>query len=218
MRRGFSPWRDLPALVWLAAIPVVAFSHPWIPEPRWLVLHLLLLGAVTHSIVVWSQQFADALLHVPSTPRPRLLALLNLGATLGVLLARGLPDPWHARILLAHVAVNLLGWVGLTVAGTVVTLWPTMLRTRLGAGSDAALRRALPVLLVGVLGTVGACLLGAWPLAAVGVTTYVVGVLLLGAPLLEAARRKPPSSHPAWSLGAGLVWLVCCLVAWAVIL
>lgn len=281
MKRGFSPWRDLPALVWLVAIPVVAFAHPWIPEPRWLLLHLLLLGAVTHSIVVWSQHFTDALLHVASPQRPALLALLDLGAlavmvgtqtaawpvtlagatavavavlwhasrlagqlhralparfsgvvryyvaaaallpvgaTLGVLLARGLPDPWHGQVLLAHVAVNLLGWVGLTVAGTVVTLWPTMLRTRLGAGSDAALRRALPVLLAGVLVTAGGSLLGLRLAAAAGVAVYVGGVVLLGAPLLEAARRKPPTSHPAWSLGAGLLWLVGCLIAWGVIL
>jgi len=26
--------------------------------------------------------------------------------------------------------VNLLGWMGLTIVGTLVTLWPTMLRTR----------------------------------------------------------------------------------------
>lgn len=281
MRRGFSPWRDLPALVWLAAIPVVAFAHPWIPEPRWLLLHLLLLGAVTHSIVVWSQHFADALLHVPSTPRPGLLALLDLGAltvmvgtqtaawpvtlvgatavasavlwhaarlvgqlgralpgrfsgvvryyvaaaallpvgaTLGVLLARGLPDPWHEQVLLAHVAVNLLGWVGLTVAGTVVTLWPTMLRTRLGAGSDAALRRALPVLLTGVLITAVGSVLGFRLLAAAGLAVYVGGAVLLGVPLVEAARRKPPTGHPAWSLGAGLLWLVGCLLAWSAIL
>ncbi|WP_243058400.1 multicopper oxidase domain-containing protein [Nocardioides sp. SR21] len=281
MSRGFSPWRDLPAIAWLAAIPVVAFAHPWIPEPRWLLLHLLLLGAVTHSIVVWSQHFTDALLHVPSTPRPRLLALLAfgsvavmagtqtavwpltlagaaavasavlwhavrltgqlrralparfagvvryyvaaaallpVGATLGVLLARGLPDPWHERVLLAHVAVNLLGWVGLTVAGTVVTLWPTMLRTRLGAGSDAALQRALPVLLAGVLVTAGASVLGLGVLAAAGLAAYVGGAVLLGVPLVEAARRKPPTSHPAWSLGAGLLWLLGCLVAWAAIL
>lgn len=281
MSRGFSPLRDLPALVWLLAIPVVALAHPWIPEPRWLLLHLLLLGAVTHSIVVWSQHFAGTLLHVAAPPQSRLLALLNLGAltvmvgtqtarwpvtlvgaaavagavvwhaarlarllrralparfagvvrfylaaaalvpvgaTLGVLLARGLPDPWHERVLLAHVAVNLLGWVGLTVAGTVVTLWPTMLRTRLGAGSDAALRRALPVLLAGIAVTVGGSLLGAWPLAAAGLAAYAGGAVVIGVPLVEAARRKPPAGHPTWSLGAGLVWLLGCLVAWAAIL
>ena len=281
MSRGFAPLRDLPALVWLLAVPVVAVAHPWIPEPRWLLLHLLLLGAVTHSIVVWSQHFAGTLLHVAAPPQSRLLALLNLGAltvmvgtqtarwpvtlvgaaavvgavvwhaarlagllrralparfagvvrfylaaaallpvgaALGVLLARGLPDPWHERVLLAHVAVNLLGWVGLTVAGTVVTLWPTMLRTRLGAGSDAALRRALPVLLAGIAVTVGGSLLGAWPLAAAGLVAYAGGAVLVGAPLVEAARRKAPAGHPTWSLGAGLVWLLGCLLAWAAIL
>ncbi|MDP9821944.1 multicopper oxidase domain-containing protein [Nocardioides massiliensis] len=278
MRRGFSPLRDLPALVWLTAIPVVAFAHPWIPEPRWLLVHLLLLGAATHSIVVWSQHFADALLRVPSVPRPALLGLLNLGAltvmvgtqtvswqvtsvgasavagaalwhaarlagqlrralpvrfavvvryyvaaalllpvgaALGVLLVTALPDPWHGQVLLAHVALNLLGWVGMTVAGTVMTLWPTILRTRLGAGSDAALRRALPLLLAAVLVTAVGCLVGLWPLAAAGLTAYGLGWLVLGVPLAEAARRKPPTEHPAWSMGAGVVWLIGCLVAWA---
>lgn len=281
MSRGFSPWRDLPALLWLLAIPVVAFAHPVVPEPRWLLLHLLLLGAATHSIVVWSQHFAETLLHVPASSQSWLLAVLDLGAlavmvgtqtahwpttlvgasavagavlwhaarlarqlrralparfagvvrfyvaaaallpvgaTLGVLLARGLSDPWHGRLLLAHVTVNLLGWIGLTVAGTVVTLWPTMLRTRLGAGSEAALRRALPVLLAGLGLAVVGCLLGRWQLAAVGLATYVAGAVLLGRPLLEAARRKPPVGHPAWSLGAGLVWLLGCLIAWTAIL
>lgn len=280
MRRGFSPWRDLPATVWLMTIPVIAFAHPWIPQPRWLLVHVLLLGAVTHSIVVWSQHFADALTHVPSRPRPGLMAmlavgtlgvivgtqtarwtlslvgalavasavvwhavrlglqlrqalpgrfagvvryyiaaalLLPVGAALGVLLAYGLPQPWHGRLLLAHVAVNMLGWVGLTVAGTLVTLWPTMLRTRIGAGSDAAVRRALPVLMAGVVSTAAASLIGAWLIAAAGITIYLAGMGLLGRPLVDAARRKPPASHPTWSVGAALVWLVGCLVAWALV-
>ena len=44
--------------------------------------------------------------------------LLPVGATFGVLLARGLGDPWHGRLLVAHSMINLLGWVGLTVLGT----------------------------------------------------------------------------------------------------
>ena len=122
MSRGFSPWRDLPALAWLLAIPVVAFAHPWIPEPRWLLLHLLLLGAVTHSIVVWSQHFADTLLHVPSSPRPARLALLNLGA-LAVMIGTQT----------ARWPVTLVG--ATTVAVAVV--WHA-------AGLGGQLRRALP--------------------------------------------------------------------------
>ncbi|MFV0458330.1 MAG: multicopper oxidase domain-containing protein [Actinomycetales bacterium] len=281
MRQGFSPWRDLPAMVWLIAIPVVVLVDQGTDDTRWLLVHLLLLGAATHSIVVWSQHFADALLHVPSTRRPGLLALLTLGTlgvligvqttawaitlaggcavgaavvwhairllaqlrralpsrfspvvryyvtasamlpvgvTFGLLLARNPTDPWHARLLMAHAVTNLLGWVGLTVAGTLVTLWPTMLRTRLGQGAEASLRRALSVLAVSVVVSVTASLSGLWVVAAGGVGAYLAGVLILGRPILDAARGKPPAGHPAWSVSAGLVWLVGCLVAWIVIL
>ena len=49
----------------------VGLAHPFVPAPRWLMIHLLLLGAVTHAILVWSQHFADALLHSPVRPDDR---------------------------------------------------------------------------------------------------------------------------------------------------
>jgi nitrite reductase (NO-forming) len=61
--RGFWPTRDLPVVGWLLAAVVVALAHPFVPAPRWLLIHLVLLGAATHSILVWSRYFADALLH-----------------------------------------------------------------------------------------------------------------------------------------------------------
>ena len=183
--------------------------HPFVAAPGWLLIHLLLLGAVTHSIVVWSDHFAETLLHAPTGPGERrrqswrLLVLnggvllvvagvpsrvwgltlagaclvaaavgwhgaslvrrlrrslpsrfrplvryyvaaaacLPVGAGLGAALARGLADPLHDRVMLAHVAVNVLGWMGLTVVGTLVTLWPTMLRTRIAEGAERAARR-----------------------------------------------------------------------------
>jgi nitrite reductase (NO-forming) len=42
---------------------------------------------------------------------------------------------------LAHGHLNVLGWVGLTVLGTLFTLWPTALRTRMVAGVPAIARR-----------------------------------------------------------------------------
>ena len=42
----------------------VSLAHPFVPAPRWLLIHLTLLGAVTHAIFVWSRHFADALLHL----------------------------------------------------------------------------------------------------------------------------------------------------------
>jgi nitrite reductase (NO-forming) len=276
--RGFWPLRDLPVLVWLAATVVVALVHPFVPAPRWLMIHLLMLGAVSHAILVWSRYFTDALLHsaeedrrgqnrrllllnggvilvvvgVPSDVWPLTLlgatavgsavlwhgwtilrqlraalparfgpsvryyvaaaCFLPVGAGLGTALARGLADPWHTRLVVAHAAVNLLGWVGLTVVGTLVTLWPTMLRTRIAAGAERAAARALPVLVCSVLVTAGGASAGLRPLAAIGIAGYVSGLLLTAPACIDALRRKPPTEFPAWSVLAGLTWLVVTLV------
>lgn len=275
--RGFWPLRDLPVLLWLFAAVVVALVHPFVPTPRWLLLHLLLLGALTHAILVWSRHFAETLLHLPPgsrTSQSRRLLLHNLGAllviigvstsawpvtvagaaavtlavawhgidlgrglrtalparfagtvrfylaaaaflpvgaTLGVLLARGPGSPWYTRLLLAHVLVNLLGWVGLTVVGTLVTLWPTILRTRIAPGAEAAAARALPVLVVSTALAAGAALLGVRGATALGVAGYLVGLLLAGSGMVAPTRRKPPTSFAAWSVLAAACWLIASL-------
>src|SRR5699024_691682 len=56
--------------------------------------------------------------------------MLLVGVTFGVLLAHGIGGGLVWRLGLAHATANVLGWVGLTITGTLVTLWPTMLRTR----------------------------------------------------------------------------------------
>lgn len=272
--RGFWPLRDLPVVGWLVAAVVVALFHQWIPATRWLLLHLVLLGAAGHAILVWSRYFADTLLRGPSTLRREQslrLGLFNLGvltvvigvatdhwsvtlagtlpvvtavgwhvvslarglrqrfrsrfsatlhyylaagsllpvvAVLGVWLATGPGDPTDTRVRIAHAGVNVLGWVGLTVLGTLVTLWPTMLRTRLAAGAEAASRRALPLLLVGI----GLVAVAAWAdlprMVALGLLVYLGGVLVLVRPMLSVAFTKPPASFPTWSVGAGVLWLV----------
>jgi nitrite reductase (NO-forming) len=274
-RKGFSPLRDLPAVLWLTAVVAVALVHRDVTAPRWLLFHLLLLGAVTHSILVWSQHFADALLHSAPTSAAyrnrsvRLLlcnggaalvfagvlagrwqlaaaggaavslavgwhsaslfaqlrralgsrfactvryyvasaALLPLGALFGVLMVRGLPGDWHERVLVAHVAVNMLGWMGVTVLGTLVTLWPTMLRTRIAEGAEQTARRALPVLLAGILLVVAGCLVGLQPVAGVGFLVYAGAMGLLAGPFVSAARAKPPMHFPTWSVAAAVAWL-----------
>ncbi|HEY5978405.1 MAG TPA: multicopper oxidase domain-containing protein [Microlunatus sp.] len=280
--RGFWPLRDLPVLVWLAATALVAVVHPFVPAPRWLMIHLLMLGAVSHAILVWSRYFTDALLHsadedrrgqnrrlmllnggvilvvagVPSDVWPLTLlgatavgfavlwhgwsilrqlraalparfapsvryyvaaaCFLPVGAGLGTALARGLGDPWHTRLVVAHAAVNLLGWVGITVLGTLVTLWPTMLRTRIAAGAERASARALPVLVGSVLLTAGGAALGLRGVVVLGIAGYVTGLLCTAPAFVDAVRRKPPTAFPAWSVLAGLAWLLGTLVTLAV--
>lgn len=284
MRSRFWPLRDIPAVFWLVAAIATTAVHPFVPASGWLMIHLLLLGAVTHSIVVWSNHFAETLLHAPTGPDERRrqswrLTLLNTGvllvvtgvpsgvwgltlagaclvtaavgwhgtslvhrlhrslpsrfrplvryyvaaaaclpagAGLGATLARGLGDPLHDRVALAHVAVNVLGWMGLTVVGTLVTLWPTMLRTRIAEGAERAAHSALPVLLGAVVVTATGALVGLTSLAAAGLLGYLGGLTLVGRAFVATARGKPPPSYPTWSVLAAAVWLVASLIALAV--
>ncbi|MEU6522707.1 multicopper oxidase domain-containing protein [Streptomyces sp. NPDC046924] len=271
---------------WLALFAVAALAHPFVPAARWLLVHLLLLGAVSNAVVIWSGHFAASVLRLPEADRGapaalrlaglnagavaviagmltgrrplvlaggtlvatavavhavwlvRLLrralpsrfaltvryyvaaaALLPAGAATGVVMARGgLSDNGAARLLIAHEMVNLLGWLGLTVAGTLVTLWPTMLRTRVADGAEKAARTALPVL----LGGLGAAVLAALTLppapTAAGVGVFVAGLVLAGVPWIREARVRTPSSFAAWSVAAGTVWLLGALAALTAIL
>jgi nitrite reductase (NO-forming) len=143
-------------------------------------------------------------------------ALLLLGAFLGVLMARGLDDRTHVQVMLAHAAVNVLGWMGLAVVGTLVTLWPTMLRTRIAEGSERVAQRALPVLVGSVLVTAGGSLAGQRPVAGLGLLGYLAGLALVARPFLVAARGKAPAHFPTWSVLAGVAWLLGSVAALAV--
>ncbi|MEU3255547.1 multicopper oxidase domain-containing protein [Streptomyces sp. NPDC006997] len=272
--------------LWLALFAAIATGHPFLPHAYWLLVHTLLLGAVTNAVVIWSGHFAASVLRLPEANRGapaalrlvalnagavavigglvtdrwpvvlvggclvgaavlahagwlvRLLrralpsrfamtvryyvaasALLPAGAALGVLMARGhLAGDLSDRLLIAHEVINLLGWVGLTVAGTLITLWPTMLRTRVADGAERAGRRALPVLLAGLAATVAAALLAPPPLAVPGVAVYAVGLAVAARPWWRAARDKAPRSFATWSVAAGCVWLAGSLTALAGIL
>lgn len=274
--RGFWPLRDLPVVLWLLAAMVVSALSPFFAHPEWLVIHLLLLGAATNAILVWSRHFADALLH--TAPRPgdrreqsRRLLLLNagalavvvgvparwweltlagatavavavlwhaaglvrqlrhalpsrfaamvryyvaaasflpVGATLGTLLAMGLPDELEPRFVIAHAIVNILGWMALSVLGTLVTLWPTMLRTRIADGAERSARRALPILALAVAVAATGSLAGSRLVAAFGLTGYLAGVAVLARSFVTSARSKRPTSYSALSALASFVWLV----------
>ncbi|MEV0178298.1 multicopper oxidase domain-containing protein [Streptomyces sp. NPDC050625] len=262
-------------VVWLALFAAVGSGHHFLPHAFWLLVHVLLLGAVTNAIVIWSGHFAASVLRLPEANRGapaalrlvclnagavgviggmlfdrwyvvlagaclaaaavtahavwlvRLMrralpgrfsmtvryyvaasALLPVGAALGVVMARGdLAGDLPERLRVAHETINLLGWVGLTVAGTLITLWPTMLRTRVVDGAERAGRAALPVLLAGLGAAVAGTLLGPPPLAAPGVVGYAAGLVVAGRPWLREARAKAPRSFAAWSVAAGCGWL-----------
>ena len=272
--------RDYPLVGWLLAALGVAVLHRWVHDADWLLLHIVLLGALTQAIVVWSWHFAQTLLHASDGRGGRLhqtwrLALLNAGAALvlvGVptrlwwvtlagatlvagaaawhgwaiwrMLRRALParfrvsvhyylgsaaslvvgaglgtwlaslddGPMHARVLVAHALTNSLGWVGLTLTGTLLTLWPTMLRTRMDDRADRWTRRAFPVFVAALLLAVGGALLGWSWLAACGVGLYLLGLGLWGRSLWGPVRRRRPAEFAPASVTAGLAWLTVAVV------
>jgi len=254
--------------------------HRYVAVSPWLLVHLLLLGAVTNAIFVWSAHFADALLRRRATPGSRRwqvcrLIVLNVGvvmvvagmvkvewfvtlagsvivgtaaaahgtalalqagaalasrfgatvnyyicaslalpfgAFLGAMLAGHPVERWHGRLAIAHITLNLLGWIGLTVMGTLVTLWPTMLRTRIAESAERVARQALPILVASVTVTVAGALAGSQTLAALGVAGYLGGVVWAVRPLAQVARTRAPSAYATWSVMAAVVWLVGSLV------
>lgn len=264
-------------LAYLTALVAVGLTHPFLPSWRWLAIHLLLLGAVTNAIVIWSAHFTNAVLRCPAPAHRRgestRLTVLNLGVV-GVLVSDVADQPWpgvvgaflvfaavaahlawlvarlraalparfnvtvhyylaaagalligipvgawmlvadgagRPRLLLFHAHVNLFGWVTLTVLGTLLTLWPTVLRTRMADGAATAARRALPIAVAG-LAALGIGVLAWWPpLAAGGLALVATAALLTAVPAARAARRKTPASFPTWSITAAAAWLLVAL-------
>ncbi len=141
---------------------------------------------------------------------------LPVGAGFGAALAFGLDDRWHASLLVAHTMTNLLGWIGLTVVGTLVTFWPTVLRTRMDDRAEKLARQALPVLLGAVAVVVAGSLFAVRPLAVVGIAVYALALLWWGRSLVAPLRRKPPREFAPASILAACVWAVVALIATAV--
>jgi nitrite reductase (NO-forming) len=113
----------------------------------------------------------------------------------------------HDRWALAHSLLMVCGWLGLSIAGTLVTLGPTVLRTKMEPDAAPAAVRALPLLAIAIVVSASGVLLG-WSLVA-GIALAIFGAALalwIGLPLAKAAARKGPAEYPAWSMAAGVVW------------
>ncbi|KUI14820.1 copper oxidase [Mycolicibacterium acapulense] len=136
-------------------------------------------------------------------------ALLSVGAGLGAAMANStLPGALHDRFVVAHAAVNLFGFIGLTVLGTLVTLWPTMLRTRMADGVEVAARRGLPGLVGGLTVAAAGAVAGSPVVTAAGALAYLAAAGYVLWPHLDEVRRKRPSTFPTLSVLCGVVWLV----------
>ncbi|GAA3863023.1 multicopper oxidase domain-containing protein [Saccharothrix violaceirubra] len=130
-------------------------------------------------------------------------AALVLGALSGAALAIGAAQ-WYVRLWTAHVHLTLLGWVGLSVLGTLFTLWPTTTGTRITDSTLTAARRALPTLAAGLLAAVAGMLTATVWVTVAGLLCYTAGIVLTIIPLRPATTPHGPA---AWMLAAATAWL-----------
>lgn len=271
--------------LWLVAAAVIVVIHRFVPAGNWLMIHLLLLGAVSSAVLIWSQHFADTLLRrgawggrafhavrllahtlgagavvagivtgfwplvlaggilvgvnavahavsliiqgrggLPARFAPLvqyyIFACLALvaGVTVGVLLSKwSLLGELRNQFLVAHMGANLLGWVGLTVIGTVILLWPTVLRTRVSETTDASARAALILLVTGTTVFVTGALVGVTVVVAIGLVCYLAGFALVFIEGVRSWRAAPPTTYAGWTIASAVSWLAVCTVALGVI-
>ena len=271
-----------PVSYWMFTLIGALLLHKLIPNSGWLLVHIVTLGLITNSILIWSQHFTEALMKIkiPDEARgtqvrrifilnagilvlmvgmigqlsvPGLYAatvvgalivgsmvtwhalyllkqmrqalpsrfgvtirfyiaaalMLPLGATFGAMIAYpNLKGTLHAQFLLAHEVVNVLGFVGITVVGTLVTFWPTMLRTKMVDKALTYSLRALYLMCGGLALSLVGSIFGMRPLAAAGLVVYLVGLLIVAWVMVRTLRTKRPTEYPPMGVGMGFLWLI----------
>jgi nitrite reductase (NO-forming) len=138
-------------------------------------------------------------------------ASLGVGALVGVAMARGVSWP-HGSLLGAHLALNVAGWLGTAIVGTLHTFFPSLTQTRLRRPhlqppAFAAWLAGVVLLAFGAAFDVTALLAAGW-------VALACGAALLAVNVVEGLRVAPrPLSLPARMVGAGQAFLVTGLLA-----
>ncbi|WP_316670026.1 multicopper oxidase domain-containing protein [uncultured Propionibacterium sp.] len=114
--------------------------------------------------------------------------------------------------MMPHIATGVLGWLGLAVMGTLLTLWPTMLRTRMVPGAETNARRVLPLFCIAIAATgLGGVAAHGW-ISALGLFGYTACVGVTVNAMWAASKVKRPVSYASRSVICGMTWLVGALV------
>ncbi|MGV0342276.1 cupredoxin domain-containing protein [Corynebacterium mastitidis] len=168
-----------PVTVWLVVLVLVGLAHSAIPDYRWVLIHTFTLGAVTNSIVVWSQHFTESFLdqrldHAARPPQLRRIALLSLGVV-GTL----------AGQVAAATAVTHLG-AGIVAAALLWHAWALF--------AQARQRRGAPLL---------PCVLGYVASALCLTAGAAIGALLASSPE-GATHNRLVQAHLILNLGGFL--------------
>ena len=113
------------------------------------------------------------------------------------------------RLTVAHALAGVAGWVGLTMGGTLVTLGPTAMRTRMDPLAVSFATSALPLWVAALLVAGTGAVTGSMRVASVGLLVVVGAAALgVGVPLRRVALVKGPAEYGAWSLMLGAAWIL----------
>ncbi|MDO4887204.1 MAG: hypothetical protein Q3979_00625 [Actinomycetaceae bacterium] len=153
-------------------------------------------------------------------------AFLILGATFGMLLAvdatsvsmaslwRRVINLEHDSVALAHSMCMTLGFVGLTILGTLVTFGPTVARARMAPRAVELSTRALPLLAGSVLAGAIAAIVGMGRLSGVFVFAWMLASLLVLVPVAQSWRGSMLSVGDGWFMGAAMSWILAAAGTW----
>lgn len=195
---------------------------------------LTLVGAVALAVVAGLHAWAiissvraalPGRLRAPAWYYAAAAALLVPGAVLGFLLAEGIGP--RGPLLAAHASLNILGWIGLPIIATLITLWPTVLHVRMAEVTEPRARRMLPLALAAVVITAFAefaptVVPGPWGIllaraqSALGLVGFLAVALAILAPAIWATVARKVTDFPALSIAAGTLWLFGALAVAAV--
>jgi nitrite reductase (NO-forming) len=195
-------------LAWNAGAIALAVSIPeHAATATWIAAGTLLAGLALWGIAIATMQ-RRSLRRAPWATRWYLAAaaFLGFGVVAGSLMARGVP--WaHGDLLSAHISLNLAGWFGASIIGTLHTFYPSLTQTELRHPrlQDAAF--------VAWTGGVASLALGyGWNvelLAQAGWVALCVGALALLVNVAACRRAAPvPLSLAARVVGAGQPFLL----------
>ena len=140
-----------------------------------------------------------------------------VGGTFGALIGSGSihDDTTYHAFRYAHVTINVLGWVSVTIAATLITLLPTILRVRMpswhGGWTAGSLAVGSATLATGLA-------LRTTPVAVVGGLFELSGALGLAWMVSRVVRTPRPRAAPvsALHLIAAVVWFVIGCAAFSV--
>ena len=139
---------------------------------------------------------------------------LAVGAVLGPLMAAGVS--WtHGSLLAAHLTVNIAGWFGTAIVGTLHTFFPSLTGTRLRRPGLQSPTFAFWT--AGVAAVALGCAFDARTVATAGWVSLGVAAVMLAANLLASARGAERVTPAAALVGAAQLFLPAAVVAGAVL-